>query len=385
MTRSLLPSAAPCPGWAACRRWALDLALPLWAEAGFDPARGVFQERLSLTRLPLPEAPRRVMVQARQIYVYATAARLGWLKGGDALAAQAARGMLRDYRRDDGGWAFSVDSKGREIDGKRDLYAQAFALFGLAAVYKLTGEAHWLDHADKTLAFLDAHMALPEGGYVTEWPGPGPFLLQNPHMHLLESLLALHDCDASRGYAERADKIVSLFTHKFFQKKTGTLSEYFGPGWSPAPGDKGRLFEPGHHYEWIWLLDAYDTATGKNTADLRAALARTAQKWGTSPAGLIYAEIRDDGEILNDSSRAWPHTEAVKATLAAPDLLGGPQVADSWLSTLYDRFLKPAHPGGWIDHLDAEGRPQSPFMPASTFYHIMMALSERARRLGDLP
>ena len=59
---------------AQLRRWVVGQALPLWREAGFDATRGSFVERLTFEGAPHPSAPRRAMVQARQIYVFSHAA-----------------------------------------------------------------------------------------------------------------------------------------------------------------------------------------------------------------------------------------------------------------------------------------------------------------------
>ena len=51
------------------KRWVVEEALPLWGETGFDAARGSFVERLTFEGSPLLSAPRRAMVQARQIFM----------------------------------------------------------------------------------------------------------------------------------------------------------------------------------------------------------------------------------------------------------------------------------------------------------------------------
>ena len=61
----------------AARAWLFGSALPLWAAAGFDPKTGLFQEKLDRDGHAVP-GPRRVRVQARQLYVFAQAGRLGW-------------------------------------------------------------------------------------------------------------------------------------------------------------------------------------------------------------------------------------------------------------------------------------------------------------------
>ena len=52
--------------------WLEGDALPLWWNTGADHARGGFHEALDANAKPL-DANRRARVQAREVYVYATA------------------------------------------------------------------------------------------------------------------------------------------------------------------------------------------------------------------------------------------------------------------------------------------------------------------------
>jgi len=375
---------APDP-WPAVKDWLVNRALPLWATQGFDRARGSFIERLAFDGVADIAAPRRLIVQARQIYVYAQAHHHGWMKGAEDIVAQAADAMIRDYAGANGaeGWAFSADAGGKITDNRRNLYAQAFALFALAAAHGVTGERKYLECAYQTLAFLDKNIAAKAGGYINDLPRTGGGLLQNPHMHLLESLMALHEQDRGGGFDARAATIVRLFETRFFQKQTGILAEHFDDAWRPLPGERGSLFEPGHHYEWIWLLNRFDALMGGNTTAVRMTLDETAKKWGASPRGFLRGEVTATGSVADATSRNWPYTEAIKAALTTPGP-EGLEAAKKRLSFLYAHYLQPAFPGGWIDKIDGETGacdPQQP-IPASSFYHIACALSEYAEKTG---
>ena len=152
------------PAVARLKRWIVQDALPLWGETGFDSARGSFIERLTFEGAPLHAAPRRAMVQARQIYVFSHAALLGWRPEGKAAALEAAHRLIDRYHGADGdhGWVFSVHPDGAVHDAKRDFYAHSFALFGLAWAYKLAPEPRFLSVAINTLSVLDQHFESPD-------------------------------------------------------------------------------------------------------------------------------------------------------------------------------------------------------------------------------
>ena len=72
------------------RDWLFRQALPLWAQAGVD-ADGRFVEKLDFDGRPITGLPRRTRVQARQVYVFAEAAVLGWAGRRGRRPARAGR------------------------------------------------------------------------------------------------------------------------------------------------------------------------------------------------------------------------------------------------------------------------------------------------------
>jgi len=319
-------------------------------------------------------------VQARQLFVYTNAESFGWLTGKKRELVRVVENMVKDYFEADGapGWVMAVDAQGKVTDAKRDLYAHAFSLLGMSCAYKLTKDKNYLDIADRTLTFLDAHMSHPSGGYVNCLPAKDSIRSQDPHMHLFEALIALHDVAPDRGYLTRATGMVQLFKERFFQQKTGIILEDFNMNWSPLPGDQGRLFEPGHHCEWIWLLKNYNRRAGGDVQPWVKALAHTAAAYGRTSSGMLWSEVRDDGVVINNTSRVWPHTEAIRSALIMDNMAE----ADMWMDVLYNRFLKLGCPGGWSEHWDADGKPLVNYLPASSLYHIVGAMAEYEAKLA---
>lgn len=368
--------------------WARGSALPLWADAGFDREHGRFEERLTFDAARLPEVPIRLLTQARQIFVYALAAKRGWHAGAAGLVDRAFASMVRDFRGRDGrgGWIFSIHRDGAVADPSRDFYAHAFVLLAVASYVEATGKRATLDVADQTLAFLDRCMAAREGGGFVEALPPieGP-RRQNPHMHLFEALLHLWTCSGEARYRARLDRLFDLFALRFFRRGTGVVGEYFSASLQPADGIAGKLVEPGHHYEWIWLLRWYETVSGTATDSYVDALYAHADRYGFDGAGMIVDEILVDGTHHTRSRRLWPIAEAIKANMVEARR-GRPQSAakaTALAHQLRDRFLTARPAGGWIDRLDPTGAPATQFMPASTLYHLMGAIDEFARH--DLP
>jgi len=362
---------------ARVRRWVYDVALPLWATTGVDP-QGGFVERLTLDGRPAPDDYTRMRVQARQTYVYSHAALLGW----DGPALETAR-LGFDFLtgkcwHPDGGFVSRVTRAGAALDRTRDMYDHAFALFALAWFHRVAGDATTADWIDRTINYVEAHLADPtHGGYRESVPDALP-RRQNPHMHLLEALLALHAATGDAACLERARTVVALFREKFFDGRV--LHEFFADDWSPAPGVAGALVEPGHHFEWVWLLHRYAAATGDDVTAEATALYDFALAHGLDSDGLAVDEVLDDGTPHTDSKRCWPQTEALKAHLAMAEAHGRDTGGDiaRVVDGLFDHYLS-AGPGWWQDRIARDHAPLAAYAPASTLYHVFLAFAELLR------
>src|SRR6185503_18895810 len=118
-----------------------------------DAASGAFEEALTVDGRPV-SAPRRARVQARQAFVYASAAEAGL--GADWLAA-AERGFVfyrAHYQRPDGQFAILADRAGRVLDDTPCLYEQAFSLLAMAALQAAGSKAE--DYRTQAERLLDA-------------------------------------------------------------------------------------------------------------------------------------------------------------------------------------------------------------------------------------
>lgn len=368
---------------AALRRRIFRDTLPVWLERGTDPSRG-FHERLDLSLRPVTAQGKRTLAQARQVYVYSHAAMLGAVEGAEAAATAGLDFLLAFCRHPDGGWRHRVAADGTPLDDSRNLYDQAFAIFAMAWHHRACRDPRALPAAEATLAFLDATLRHPSGGYREGLDAAGApqtgLRRQNPHMHLLEAILALYESTGDARYRDRAAALVELLRRRFMVE--GSLREYFIDDLAPAAGDAGRQVEPGHHFEWVWLLHDYVRLTADATALApAAALYRFALAHGVDAASGGAVDLVDaGGRILRDSRRIWPQTEAVKAH-AAMALAGDPaapaRLVAQAAALLRDHFGTPA--GTWHEHLQRDGTPFVPYLPATSLYHLTLAAVEASQ------
>jgi mannose/cellobiose epimerase-like protein (N-acyl-D-glucosamine 2-epimerase family) len=379
----------PLTQLAQAKVWLKDHALPFWSKTGFDQTLLSFHERTDFNGNPLINTPRRTMAQARQIYVFSHAYELGWCKDGGNCALQATRSLIKRHWRVDGsaGWIFSVTNSGQIHDARRDTYSHAFALLGLAWAYRLEPSKEFKQIADETFTVLDTLFAAQSfGGFIDGAPRLDSLRRQNPHMHLFEAALAWFEATGEAKYLARAGEIFGLFSTRFFDPETGALGEYFDECWNPAASSIGNICEPGHHFEWVWLLLKFFKLSGRDVSLYSEALFNHALKFGRASNGLLHDEICKSGAIIKNSQRCWPLTEAIKALSARIEMGEGntdnvshEELIADFIECLMNNFLGRPFNGGWIDHLNADGSPKVDFVPSSTLYHAFLAIAEADR------
>jgi mannose/cellobiose epimerase-like protein (N-acyl-D-glucosamine 2-epimerase family) len=363
-------------------QWLTGHAWPLWLAHGVDWERRAFHEHLDCASLQCRASFRRLRVAARQTYVFSRAARLGVPLAADAVAIgiEFLRGPARLA---DGGYAWRFDLDNRPIDETRDLYDHAFVLLAFAAAAGVVGAGEVREDALALLDYIATRFAHAEGGYCESIPAGAGERRQNPHMHLFEALLAATEAFGDTAFFKHASGLAALFADRFFQTREGALPEYFDDRLAPVR-DAGRFVsEPGHHYEWIWLIDWYQAVaaaigapaslTGPDLKGAALSLFETAERHGVSPvSGLVINGVWSDGAVADGGFRLWPQTERLKAVARLrPDGLPAALAA-------LERHLAGVRPGLWIERMDAAGQAVAEPAPATSLYHLTAALTDVA-------
>lgn len=360
--------------------WVFDKALPYWAENGFDYEHGGAHEALDYDGKPVDQGKKRLRVLPRQIYCYAKAYQLGWNKDEcQKILDHCTDTLIKTGWHKDGGFIHLYNLDGTVQDDTRDMYDHCFVLLGFATLWKATKSPLAKEWGEKTLRFMDEQMADPEhDGYFDTSKKTGT-RRANPHMHFFEAMLAWYDATGEQDYLDRAAKILDLFKTKFFDSENWRLHEMFDASWTPLQDGTNRV-EPGHHYEWVWLLLNYTKESGDDSVrDYARKLYATALSFGHHPKTDGVAQFVDaDGSNLSPIARTWCQTEALKASIAMEQngMNGDGNLQVRMLDQLYNRYLTTPCEGGWYDAIDHEGRIVSNDMPSSTFYHIYCAFLE---------
>jgi mannose/cellobiose epimerase-like protein (N-acyl-D-glucosamine 2-epimerase family) len=360
----------------------IEHSLPLWSTEGWDRISGGFIDRLGPDGRADHGAPRRVMVQARQIYCFAKAAQIGWYPQGREIALKGLEHLLAKAKSPDGrpGFVHTLAPDGSVLDSLRDTYDHAFVLLALASAYALDHDAQIRAEIDALLLFLDTQLRSPHGGFVEGVPASMP-RRQNPQMHLFEAMIAAFDATRDMVFQQRAGEFFGLFMANLYDKQKRALGEYFEEDWSRI---EPVVVEPGHQAEWVWLLKGFERITGCPTSRPRAELLETALKYRDA-TGCVVDAGDAAGNITRSSRRLWPQTEMAKAWIAQAEggEAGATEEALMALSRFERHYLRHPVAGGWYDQFDGEGRSMVSTIPASSFYHVLCASVEAEQVLGS--
>ena len=364
------------------KRRIIDHALPLWSTEGWDSTSGGFVDRLQEDGRADRLAPRRVFVQARQIHCYARAAQMGWYPEGRAIALKSLEHLLAKAKAPDGrpGYVHKLTPEGALLDARRDTYDHAFILLALAAVYSLDQDAQVRAEIDAALSVLDSQLRSPHGGFLEGLPNSMP-RRQNPHMHLFEAMIAVFDATQDLIFQKRAGDLFALFLANLYDKQKRVLGEYFEEDWSKI---EPVSVEPGHQAEWVWLLKGFERITGCPTGQRRRELLETTLRYRDPATGCLVDEGDAAGNIRRHTRRLWPQTEIAKAWLAQAESgeVGAAIEARAALLRLERHYLSHPVAGGWHDQFDRDGKSLIAAIPASSFYHVLCAVTEAERVLG---
>ena len=257
--------------------------LRFWQERMVDYRQGGFYGRIDGYNVLHPDAEKGAVLNARILWTFAAAARVLNNTPYRILATRAYDYLMQRFiDREQGGVYWSLNADGTPLDTKKQTYAIAFAIYGLAEYVRLTNNQEALNAAIRLFEDLEAHaykwdnekMSKCKNGYVealtrnwqpiadmrlSEKDENGVFTM-NTHLHVLEAYTNLYRVlknvqrDDVQGTKERITKqlrtLIDIFANRIFDPATGHLMLFFDEKWQPS----NTHTSPGHDIEAAWLL-----------------------------------------------------------------------------------------------------------------------------------
>lgn len=249
-----------------------------------------------------------------------------------------------------GGFYDLVDRKGRIIreDGRiiKKAYGNAFAIYGLAAYFRATGDSNALKLAINTFEWLDKHSYDEKfGGYFQFMERDGtPFINgynhtppkdQNSSIHLLEAFTELYKVWKDDHLKKRLETIFYLIRDKIVTP-TGYMNLFFSRDLKPisyrdsSEEVRKRNYEFdhvsfGHDIEIAYLLLETSEILHLDDHDITLKIAKKLTDhtlmngWDLSKGGIFdrgyYFKGKDKITIIKRSKEWWAQAEALNTAL----------------------------------------------------------------------
>ncbi|TPE43457.1 AGE family epimerase/isomerase [Pontibacter mangrovi] len=298
----------------------LSRILTFWERHAVDGGHGGFVGQLSNRGEVNPVAPKGAVLNARILWTFSAACRHTQNEAHRKLADRAYHYLVEHFLdKDYGGVFWSVNYAGEPLNTRKQIYAVAFAVYGLSEYYLATQEAQALQVCQDLFRWIEQHSFDPMfGGYLEAFDRQGQPLgdlrlsekdrntpkTMNTHLHVLEAYANLYRIWPDQQLATQLEGLIRVFLHHIIDTETGHLKLFLTRDWMPA----ADLVSYGHDIEASWLLlEAADVLGNEvlvakvKTVALKMAQATTE---GLQSDGSLYHEL-DLGEHQYDKHREW--------------------------------------------------------------------------------
>ena len=310
--------------------------LPYWTERMQNPEGG-FHGRINGADKLDPEAPKGAIMNARLLWTFASAYRILGEKSYLEMAQRAKREIIDSfYDPEFGGIYWSLNPDGTPLDTKKQIYAIAFAIYGLAELNRATGDGEALEYAIKLFNSIEDHsFDTQKDGYfeafTREWAQIENMRLSdkdanesktmNTHLHVLEAYTCLYRVWGDGRLKERLRGLIDIFEQHILGPD-GHLKLFFDDDWNCAYD----IISYGHDIEASWLIHEAALVLGdqqvlERMLTLVPSVAKAALEGFTPERGMIYEKHGHEGPADGDR-HWWVQAETVVGCLNLWDHFG---------------------------------------------------------------
>lgn len=290
--------------------------LPYWMQK-MSRTDGGFYGRINGNEEIDPEAPIGNIMIARMLWTFASAYRILQNEEYLKIAVRAKDFIIRHfYDTEFGGTYWCLNPDGTPLDSKKQIYAIAFTIYGLAELNRATGDGQALEYAIKLFNSIEEHSFDSEkDGYfeafTREWNQIEDMRLSekdanesktmNTHLHVLEAYTCLYRVWNNSRLEERLRGLIDIFEKRILDR-SNHLKLFFDNDWNCSYD----IVSYGHDIEASWLI--HEAALVLADAEILARMeklipvvAAAASEGFSQQEGMIYEKTAEE----TDADRHW--------------------------------------------------------------------------------
>jgi len=377
--------------------------LNYWLKNAPDEVNGGFWGEIDQNNRVIAGAPKGSVLNARILWTFSAAYNH---RPDDAVLQMAHRAyeyiIAHFIDPEFGGVYWSVDEKGDQLDPKKQVYASAFAIYGLSEYYQASGiEAAKQQAIELYQLLVDKSYDHGKTGYLEaftrDWQPMDDLRLSskdvnekktmNTHLHVLEAYTNLHRIWPDEGLKKQIETLIDNFLDHFIDPDTHHLILFFDEDWNR----KSDTVSYGHDIEASWLLlEAAevidDQIRGKQLKSICLQIADATSEGLDTDGGLGYEYEPTAWHLINEK-HWWVQAEAMVGFFNAWRISGNPKYLnfsiDNW-NFVKDKILDKQN-GEWFWGIAADGSTMPGEDKAGLWkcpYHNSRACIEIIKRIG---
>ena len=342
--------------------------LPFWEKLKDDEYGGFYgfmDEDLNLDKKGL----KGCILNSRILWTFATAARM---MGDETLrpyADHAYAFLKRFIDPDHGGVYWSLTYDGKPLDTTKHTYCQAFAVYGLAAYYRMTGNREAMEIAMNLFRVIETKCR-DEGGYLEALkadfsPESNEKLSENGVMasrtmntllHVLEAQAELYRANPAAEVLAAGKVSLDRFLHVFYNPEKRRQEVFCDNEYHPLLDMQSY----GHDIEGSWLIwDAAVTMLPEQEREpwrkMCMDLLESATERGFTDHGLRYEIVNG---VVNETRAWWPQAEAILGFKFGWEMTGDPvwqeRIREQW-DYIQRVTVDPREGSEWFNELHEDG------------------------------
>jgi len=379
--------------------------LPFWRSKAVDGQNGGFYGEISHHMQVVNQAPKGLILHARILWTF-SAAYAYTKKPEDLKLAERAYKYLCDHFFDSehGGYFWSVTFDGKPLDTKKQIYAQAFTIYGFSEYYKITKDNGALLRATELFNLIEKHSFDTElNGYIDafaqDWGEMSDIRLSvkdmnekktmNTHLHIVEAYANLYTIWKNDVLADKIENLVRIFLDIIISSSDYHLNLFFDEKWN----NKSTVVSYGHDIEAGWLIHESALIHGsesliKEVEGIVPKITRAALE-GLSEIGGLYHEADRTGKHADYELEWWPQAEALVGLINTYQLTGEQKFVDIAynIGTFTQKYMIDSKSGEWYYRIDKNGEPIESYVKAGFWkcpYHNGRACMELIKRIEEL-
>ncbi|MCC5931065.1 MAG: AGE family epimerase/isomerase [Cyclobacteriaceae bacterium] len=354
----------------------LNQILPWWMNHMVDIRRGGFFGRIDGNNKLHKDAPKSVILNTRILWTFSAAGRIFSNSAYLEMASRACQ-YVKEFFVDSvyGGVYWMLDSQGSPMETKKQIYAQAFAIYALAEYHRLNNEegakslAVELFHCIEKYSYDHVNKGYLEA-LARDWSTLSDVRLSdkdaneaksmNTHLHVLEAYTNLYRIWPDALLKDRLEELIEVFLVKIIDQQSLHFKLFFSETWE----NRSTAISYGHDIEGSWLLTEaahvlQNPAIEKRTRDIALQMAKITASEGLDIDGGLWNELHTGSVRPENEKHWWPQAEAVVGFVNAWQMGNDPtflhQANSVW--GFIKQYVRDHENGEWFFRLDAENQP----------------------------